>query len=54
MTVDVLALTARGFEDDDEDTRAGNGGAKMCVGTGVERYMSWPESGRNLFRGVSA
>ena len=33
---------------------AGMEGANICVGVGVERYKSWPESGKKLLRGFSA
>lgn len=32
----------------------GRVGAKICVGVGVERYRSRPESGRKSLRGFSA
>lgn len=41
-------------EEPEEEVRGGRGGAKVCVGVGVERCRRVPESGRKLFRGFSA
>lgn len=57
----VSTERSRGDDDDicvvaeeEEEEICVRGGANTCVGFGVERYKSGPESGRKSFRGFSA